>query len=143
MMIVRDFMQKIFICLSPQCTVKSAAEEMIRKGVDTLFVTENDEVVGVIGIRDLFTLPIPASFGGPMKIIEEGNLIRGWENTHVEQLMNPHVVSIPENYPLMDAAMRMINEGKHPLAILHEKKMIGIIDRSDIVKALLKMEVSA
>ncbi|GAP06021.1 CBS-domain-containing membrane protein [Anaerolinea thermolimosa] len=142
MMIVRDFMQKNFTCVSPQCTVKSAAEEMIHKGVDTLFVTENDEVVGVIGIRDLFTLPIPASFGGPMKIMEEGNLIRGWEDTPVEQLMNPNVISVPENYPIMGAAMRMINEGKHPLAILHGKKLIGIIDRSDIVKALLKMDVS-
>lgn len=142
MMIVRDFMHKDFTCVSPQCTMRSAAEEMIREGIDTLFVTENDQVVGVIGIRDLFTLPIPASFGGPMKIKEEENLIGGWENTHVEQLMNPHVISVPENYPLMDAALRMINEGKHPLAILHGKQLIGIIDRSNIVQALLKMEVS-
>lgn len=142
MMIVREFMHNNFTCVSPQCTLSSAAEEMIRKRIDTLFVTENDYVVGVIGIRDLFTLPVPASFGGPMKIKEEEILIRGWKNTPVEQLMNPHVISVPEEYPLMDAALRMINEGKHPLAILHGKQLIGIIDRSDIVQALLKMEVS-
>jgi acetoin utilization protein AcuB len=140
MMIVRDFMHKNFTCVSPQCTVRSAAEMMIRKGIDTLFVTENDQVVGVIGIRDLFTLPVPASYGGPMKIKEEENLISGWEKTSVEQLMNTQVISVPENYPLMDAAQRMINDGKHPLAILNGKQLIGIIDRSDIVQALLKME---
>jgi len=40
MMIARDFKHKNFTCVSPQCTVKSAGEEMIQ---------------------------IPASFGGPMK----------------------------------------------------------------------------
>ncbi len=142
MMIVKDFMRKDFTCLTSKCTVRSAAEMMILKGIDTLFVTENDQVVGVIGIRDLFTLPVPASFGGPMKIKEEENLIRGWENTYIDQLMNPHVISVPENYPLMDAALMMINEGKHPLAILNDKQIIGIIDRCDIVQALLKMKES-
>lgn len=142
MMIVRDFMRKNAACVSPQSSVRMAAEEMTQKGVDTLFVTENDQVVGVIGIRDLFTVPIPASFGGPMKIKGEENLIKGWENTRVEQLMNPHVISVPEDYPLMDAARWMINEGKHPLAVLHEKQLIGIIDRIDIVQALLKVEIS-
>ena len=94
MMIVRDFMNRNFTCVSPQCTVRSAAEEMIQKGIDTLFVTENDQVVGVIGIRDLFTLPVPASFGSPMKIKDEENHIRGWKNTHLEQLMNPLINNV-------------------------------------------------
>lgn len=139
MLTVRDFMNRNFTCISPQYTIRSAAEEMIRKGVDTLFVTENDQVVGVIGIRDLFTVPIPASYGGPMKVKEEEELLKAWEVTPIEHLMNPHVISIPENYPLMDAAQIMINEGKHPLAILSGKTLIGIIDRSDIIQALLKM----
>jgi len=142
MLIVKDFMRKNFACISPKCNVRSAAEEMIRIGVETLFVTENDQIVGVIGIRDLFTLPVPASYGGPMKMKEEVNLLRGWENTPVDHLMNPHVISVPEQYTLLDAAQRMINEGKHPLAILRGKQLIGIIDRSDIVQALLKMEIS-
>ena len=142
MMIVRDYMNKNFTCVSPQCTVRSAAEEMILKGIDTLFVTENDHVLGVIGIRDLFTIPVPASFGGPMQRQVEEKLVRGWSNTPVDHLMNPDVISIPEDYPLMLAAEKMVNSGKHPLAILHDKKMVGIIDRREIVQALLKIEVS-
>jgi CBS domain-containing protein len=49
--------------------MRPAAEGMIHKGIDTLFVIKNDRGVGAIGIRDLFILPVPASFGSPMKII--------------------------------------------------------------------------
>lgn len=136
---IKEYIHQKFTCVAPECTVRAAAEEMIRTGVETLFITRNDEVVGVIGIRDLFTIPIPASYGGPMKADEEETLLRAWENTPVEHLMNPHIISVPENYPLMDAAKVMINEGKHPLAILQGKQLIGILDRRDIVRALLTM----
>lgn len=141
MLIVKDFMRTNFVCISSQSSVRFAAEEMIQKGIDTLFVTEDDQVVGVIGIRDLFTLPIPASYGGSMKMKEEVSILRAWQNTPVTYLMNPHVISVPEQYPLLDAAQSMINEGKHPLAIFHGNQLIGVIDRSDIVQALLEMEV--
>jgi CBS domain-containing protein len=69
MMIVRDIMYKNFAYISPQRTMRPAAKGMIHKGIDTLFVIKNDRGVGAIGIRDLFILPVPASFGSPMKII--------------------------------------------------------------------------
>jgi len=140
MMIVRDFMHKNFNCVSPQCTMRSAAEKMIREGVETLFVIENDQLVGVIGIRDLFTLPVPASYGGPMRSRQdEEALVRRWGTTPVVQLMNTYIISVTEECPLMSAAEMMVNKGKHPLAILRSNQLIGIIDRTDIIRALLEL----
>jgi len=65
--IVKDFMRSKFVCISSQSTLRSAAEKMIQESVETLFVIENDQLVSVIGIRDLFILPVPDSYGGPMR----------------------------------------------------------------------------
>ena len=137
MKFVKDFMRKNFTLISPYSSLRSAEEKIIQKGTETLFVTENDQVVGVIGIRDLFTLPIPASFGGSMPKREEENLIWRWTNTTVDYLMNVHMISVPKDYPLMVAAEMMINGGKHPLAILQGKQLVGIIYWNDIVQAFL------
>jgi CBS domain-containing protein len=51
--------------------------------------------------------------------------------------MNHHVISVSEECPLMIAAETMVNRGKHPLAILQGNQLVGTIDRSDIIQALV------
>jgi len=125
--------------VSTRSSLRTIAEVMIQKKVETVFVVENEKVLGVLGIRDLFTLPIPASFGGPMQRQVEESLINRWTEPPVENLMNQDVIRKPEDYPLMLAAEMMVNRGKHPLAVMQGEKMVGTIDRRDIVQALLML----
>ncbi len=138
-MIVKDFMRSNVVCISSQSTLRAAAEKMIREGVETLFVIENDQLVGVIGIRDLFTLPVPASYGGPMRSRQdEETLVRQWGITPIVQLMNTQIISVTEERPLMSAAEIMVNKGKHPLAVLRGNQLVGTVDRTDVIRALLE-----
>jgi len=137
-MIVKDVMRTDFITITPETTLEAAANLMIQTSSETLFVLKGSQLVGVIGIRDLFTLPVPASFGGPMVRQAEELLIRKWETMIVEYLMNPYVIKVNEDCPLIDVAEIMVNRGKHPIAVVKNKCLIGVIDRSDIIRALLK-----
>jgi CBS domain-containing protein len=137
--IVKDVMRSNFVCISSQSTLRAAAEKMIHERVETFFVIENDQLVGVIGIRDLFTLPVPASYGRPMRSRQdEEALVRRWGTTPIVQLMNTQIISVTEECPLMSAAEMMVNKGKHPLAVLRGNHLVGTIDRTDIIRALLE-----
>ncbi|KPL77268.1 hypothetical protein ADN00_09010 [Ornatilinea apprima] len=142
-MIVKDVMRSKFLCISPKSSLRLAAEIMVREGVETLFVVNGEQLVGAIGIRDLFTSPVPASYGRPMQRQIENTLIQKWDNAPVENLMTPYVLGVTEESPLMSAATLMINQGKHPLAVTKDQKIVGIIDRIDIVKYLLGLGASA
>lgn len=136
-MIVKDAMIKNFATITPQSSLLMAAELMFREGISTLFVANDDNVIGVIGIRDLFTCPIPASYGQAMPDHTENTLIQQWKDTPVENLMYQYIVSVPEDYPLMTAAAIMVNEGKYPLLVKKGKKVVGVIGRLEIINALL------
>lgn len=50
---VRDLMTARPLTISPEADVKAAAQEMLYADVHRLFVTENDQVVGVISTSDI------------------------------------------------------------------------------------------
>ncbi len=139
-MIVKDVMRSTFISISPQANLLLAAQMMVQGNIDTVFVVNGDLLLGVIGIRDLFTVPVPASFGGPMNKKDEGILTKQWQQTPVENVMSSYVLSVRPETSLMNAAEIMVNKGKHPLAVTEGKRIIGVIDRADIIKSLLGLE---
>ena len=78
-MLVKDVMRTSLIYITPQSTLLDAAETMLANGIGTLLLMENDKLLGVIGLRDLFTEPIPAYYGGRMLHHEdETKLLNIW-----------------------------------------------------------------
>ncbi len=137
---VKDMIHSDFSSISPQVNLFTAAQMMVRENIDTLFVVNGEQLIGVIGIRDLFTVPVPASFGGPMNKKDEAILTKQWKQTPVENVMSSYVLSVRQDTPLMFAAEIMVNKGKHPLAVTEGEKIIGVIDRADIIKSLLRLD---
>jgi CBS domain-containing protein len=125
--------------IQPQATLREAAEIMLSNRVDALVIEgEHGTLQGVIGLRDLFTAPIPAYLGNPMlKHENEEQLRKVWESVKVQNLMNDKVLSVTENTTLIRALELMVNTGKHPLPVLRDNKVVGIISRSDIARAIL------
>lgn len=68
---------------------------------------------------------------------DEGHILQAWKATPVKNLMNEKVISVTEETPLLRAAELMVNSGKHPLPVLRNGKVVGVISRSDIARALL------
>jgi CBS domain-containing protein len=137
-MLVKDSMRPGVFRIHPQATLLEAAEKSLANKVDTLLILKGEELLGVIGLRDLFIAPVPAHYGGSMPAHrEEGQLLQTWKTTPVNHLMNEKVISVTEETPLLRAAELMANSGKHPLPVFRNGKVFGIISRSDIVRALL------
>ncbi len=137
-MLVKDYMQSDVFHIDPEATLLEAAEKLLGSGVDTLLILNGDELLGVIGLRDLFTAPVPAHYGNPMiRHDSEAQFLEIWKATPVQSLMNENVLSVTEDTTLMRALEIMVNSGKHPLPVLKDGKVIGVIARTDIVRALL------
>jgi CBS domain-containing protein len=137
-MLVKDFMQTNVFQTGPLASLFEAAKMMLAHNVDTLLVSEGDRLLGVVGLRDLFTAPIPAHYGSSMHARrEEGQLLQTWKATPVNHLMNEKIISVSEETDLLKAAELMVNSGKHPLPVLRDGKVVGIISRSDIARALM------
>jgi CBS domain-containing protein len=140
-MVVKDVMNTRVLSIEPQATLLEAAKKMLADGIDTLLVIENDELLGVIGLRDLFTAPIPAHYGNFMLRHEnEAQLLNIWQSTPVQNLMNEKVISVSEETTLLRAVELMVNSGKHPLPVLRDGKVLGVISRADVVRELLAQE---
>jgi CBS domain-containing protein len=140
-MLVKDVMNIKVLSIEPQATLLDAAKKMLANEINTLLVMENGELLGAIGLRDLFTAPIPAHYGNFMFRHEnEAQLLKIWQTIPVENLMNEKVMSVVEETTLLRAVELMVNSGKHPLPVLRNGKVVGVISRTDVVRGLLVQE---
>jgi CBS domain-containing protein len=141
---VKDAMCREVVAVGPEATLQEAADRMRVHHVKTLLVMEEGVLVGVIGLRDLFTTPRPASYGGRMtERHSEEALLESWRSSHVRMQMNDQPLVVSEELPLLAAAALMVNGGKHPLPVLRDGQVVGVISRSDIVAAVLELNPPA
>lgn len=137
-MIVKEAMRRQVVRIGPASTLREAAEIMLATGEETLWVTEGGRLLGAVGLRDLFTLPVPASYAARMhEWRSEGELIEAWDKQLVGNIMSEHVLTVSEDMSLLRAAALMIGTGKHPLPVTRDGQIVGVLARSDVVRALL------
>jgi CBS domain-containing protein len=138
---VKDAMCSEVVAIGPDATLQEAADSMLIHHVKTLLVMEDGVLVGVIGLRDLFTTPRHASYGGRMtERRSEEALLESWQSTDVRMQMNDQPLVVSEELPLLAAAALMVNGGKHPLPVLRDGQVVGVISRSDVVAAVLALD---
>lgn len=141
MLIVGNAMQTVKSWLNPEATLREAAELMIKQGVDALPVMDGDRLVGTVRLADLLTAPLPANYGPNVSALrEESQLLETWRRMPVRNIMTEQFMALTEETPLMLAAALMINQGRQRLPVLREKRVIGMVSRVDIVRALLTAE---
>jgi CBS domain-containing protein len=139
-MLVRDIMRTDIVQIHPQATLEEAARMMLQHRVNTLFVIQSDVLLGVIGLRDLFTAPLPASYASRMPGQRSAEqLLESWRDSIVGNQMNDQPLTVTEEAPATQAAALMVNNGKHPLPVVRDGRVVGTIDRFDIVRAVLAM----
>jgi CBS domain-containing protein len=140
---VKDAMCAEVVAVDPDATLQDAADMMLVHHVKTLLVMDEGVLLGVIGLRDLFTTPRSASYGGHMtERRSEEALLETWRGTTVRMQMNDQPIVVSEELPLLAAAALMVNGGKHPLPVLRDGKVAGVISRSDVVQAVLALDHS-
>lgn len=142
---VEDFMTRQVVTVTPETSVLDAARLMLDYKISGLpVVTDEDRVVGIITEHDLLR-------GGKNDaraqrthwlrlMIERADLADAsarFQGRKVSEAMTPDPVTITETAPLEEAG-RLIGENDiKRLPVVRDNKLVGIIARADIVRAII------
>lgn len=163
---VRDIMIKEIITIRPDETLKEVAEKLVERNISGVLVVENKKLVGVISEADILEhirntckqfdmvfIPTPLSTlgiidfrEGKSKNMEEAYKKAG--KTQVSEIMKTNLITVKPDEFAKDAAHLMVEKKIHRLPVVEDEKLIGIVTRGDIIKAvtqsdeLLKKDVS-
>jgi CBS-domain-containing membrane protein len=134
-MIIERRMTRNPITIGPDASLVEASELMKKEKVHRLPVLdENKNLVGVISEKDLlFASPSPAS---SLSIHEMAYLL---SKLTVKKLMTKNPVTITKDTPVEEAARLMVDQDLSCLPVVEEKKLIGIVSKSDMFKILLEL----
>jgi CBS domain-containing protein len=138
-MLAGEVMNRQVVTIRPEASLRQAAALLVKYGLNAVpVVNETGELVGMLGIRDLLTAPQNAAIAPRvstrMNVAEKFDI---WEHTSVRQVMSERVMSIAEDTPLMQAMAMMSDLGIHPLPVLRDRQLVGIVSRKDAVKGIL------
>jgi CBS domain-containing protein len=151
-MLVKDVMSKNVITISPQDSIIQALEKMAENNISGLIVVENEKVVGVISESDILRVfkssvpEIKASASATLSILllleKEMELFGEMKKVgklKVKDLMSKKVFSVKPEDTILEAARIMSKKDVRRLPVIDENgKLVGVISRTDILKALVK-----
>jgi CBS domain-containing protein/ribosome-associated translation inhibitor RaiA len=116
---VSDFMSPDLVTVSPDDTIGNALGKMKTNDVHELPVLERKKLVGVVTLRELMrrkNLPPTTKVSTVMQVPPE----------------------ITPDTPLPEVAEKLISTGFRAIPVVKGKTLVGIISRSDLVRALVE-----
>jgi CBS domain-containing protein len=141
MLLVKNAMRVGNLHISPEASLREAAELMIKQGVDALPVVEQGRVVGIVRLADLLTAPRPAQHEPRVsEHRDEAHLLETWRLLPVRNIMNEQIITVTEDTSLMKAVALMVNHGRQRLPVVRSDLLVGLVSRTDIVRTLLTAE---
>ena len=114
----RDVMSTPARTISPDETVSRAMVACQRFGQSGILVAKGDEVVGAVSREDL-----------------DKAISHGLSHAPVKGIMSSRVAARDEETPLSEL-QRLLAAGNDRIAVLHEGKLVGVVTRGDVLRAL-------
>jgi CBS domain-containing protein len=144
-MIASDVMTRHVISIAPDATVEDAVKMMLAHGISGLFVVDAaGELVGVVTEGDLLRRDELGTerhrpwwlrlLVSPSRQATEFFHAHGH---HVRDVMTAQVISVPEDAPLEDVVAAMEKHRIKRVPVAREGRVIGVLSRSDLLRALL------
>jgi CBS domain-containing protein len=145
---VRDAMSTEVVSVRPEEPVLTAVERLLGVGRTCLPVVDDEgRLVGILSEADLLRLALPryadfledAAFLPPTP--ELLDLARSGRLTQVAVSAIMHggpLYTVEEDTPLVEAALLMLRHGIRCLPVLRAGKLVGMLDRQDLVRALVR-----
>ena len=142
---VKDFMTHEVLTVTPETTILDAARLMLDHKISGLpVVTDQGRVVGIISEHDLLR---DGKSGVQTErshwlclMIEPVNLAdeaTRFQERKVGDAMTPDPVTITEMAPLEEAGRLIAEKDIKRLPVVRDDKLVGIIARADIVRAII------
>jgi CBS domain-containing protein len=114
-MVAKDIMTRNVITVGATTPVKDLAKLLTEKHVSGVPVTDKDgQILGVASEADM--------------IAKKGNQVR--------EIMNERVIAVTEETTVEELATLMTEHKIKRLPVLREEKLVGIVSRADIVRAI-------
>lgn len=139
-MTVRDVMTKHPITIDPEAPLSTATAVMMERGVRHLPVVDDEgRLVGMISDRDVRS----AAFAPVIREYLSASTRRrlravgaALEALRVKDVMTWDVVTVGAEAPIAQAAAVMFEGQFGSLAVVADRKLIGIVTERDVLKAL-------
>ncbi|MCP9452402.1 MAG: CBS domain-containing protein [Nitrospira sp.] len=124
---VKSFMipREKFVTVQRDTDAQTAARIMRDKGIGSLFVTNDREIIGIVTDTDMMRRVVAAG-ADPTK-------------TTVEQIMSAPIMTIEENKTLLDANDLMAQSHVRHLGVTKDGKLVGMISVRDLVVFLTNL----
>lgn len=137
---VSDWMSKPLVSVKPLDPITRARELMVDKRINQVAVVKDGRLIGVVTDRDLRDA-FPSTFAA------------AWADAHrsrpkidldpkavkVEMVMTADVATVDADAPLVEAAETMRARRIGALPVLQGDKPVGIITRSDVLRAFVAL----
>ena len=141
-----DIMTRNVVSVSPKTPASRVVTLCLTQGTSCIPVVNHDHrIVGIIGQgnlvrgsedsaerRALWLHLLAAGMAGREQLAQAGDLT-------ADQVMNSDVVSTAETAPIEEVAQLLLDHDIDLLPVVQDDRLIGIIGRSDVLNAFLRM----
>jgi CBS domain-containing protein len=145
---VSDYMTRPVISVSPDTSVIAAAKLMLDHKISGLPVVDAaDRVVGIVSEHDLLRRPEGDHLERPhwLQLMTESSALNGektqFRERKVSEVMTPDPVTVSTNSSLEEACRLIEERGVKRLPVVLNGKLVGVIARADLVRALARTMV--
>ncbi len=149
---VRDIMQTDVVTTGPDTTVEELADLLAEHKVSGVPVVDGaNRVIGVVSEADVIMQDADLHFPHYVQLLESIiylESIRKFEQryrkafgTKVADIMSREVVAISPEASVREAATLMADRGVNRLPVTEQRRVVGIVTRGDIVRAIAESKV--
>jgi len=122
---VKDFMSKDLIVIDANDSVRNALRLMKKHKVHRLLVKRKGKIVGIVTERDILR-----------RLGKEKERKLSDAHIHVSSCYSKNLITINSNEDIKKAAKLMLEKGISSLAVEENGEIVGIITKTDLIKAL-------
>lgn len=137
---IKDSMTRTVLTVKPLDPITRARQIMVESRVNQLPVMKNKRIVGIVtdrDLRDAFPSAFLSAWTSARSTRKQQTLDP--KDVSVEMVMTPQVVTLGPEMSLATAAETMRNERIGAIPIVAGENLLGIITRSDILRAFVAL----
>jgi CBS domain-containing protein len=150
-MLAKDIMTKDVITVRPEEKVEKVAQLLLENKISGVpVVDENQHLVGMITEKDLMIkatelkVPFYITLFDSIIFLENpirfNNDLKKYTASDVKEAMTEKVYSVEEDTPVTEVVAMMQKRKVNRVPVLRHGKLIGIISRNDILKAVVERD---
>ncbi|MFW6194206.1 MAG: cyclic nucleotide-binding/CBS domain-containing protein [Halobacteriota archaeon] len=124
-MLVKEIMTREVCTSEKDKSMLNASRKMIKFGVGSILVTEDQKVMGIVTERDIVT-----------KLIGENKVPH---KVKVQDVMSSPLVTVTSSTSIREASDLMQRKGIRRLPVIDNGNLVGIITDADILKVSIEL----